>query len=161
MKILIVVRHAKAAWAEPAMNDQERVLDPQGVIDAQKLGQVLLQEGITPDVVLSSSAFRAFETALMILENLGLPSSLIRPKDVLYNASAETILSVIQSVDSSINKIMLVAHNPGISDFVSLVTDVSSVSMDTCDVAIVGLEIDSWKSCLPGSGFLSRYIENY
>lgn len=161
MKIVIVVRHAKTAWSESDVKDHERVLEPQGIIDAEKLGQLLLQEGIIPDVVLASSAVRASKTAAVIVANLGLPSSIIREKDVLYNASAETILSVIQSVDSSKNKVMVIGHNPGISNFVSLITDGSSMSMGTCDVAIVGFEAGTWKFCFPGTGFLSRYIENY
>lgn len=161
MKIVIVVRHANAVWTESTVKDRERILDKQGVLDAEKLGGFLLQEGIIPDLVLSSSAIRALRTAEIIVDNLGLSNSIIEPMDVLYNASAETILSAIQLVDPLKNKVMLVAHNPGVSDFVSLVTDGSPMNMDTCDVVIVGLEIDSWKSCLPGTGFLSRYIENY
>ncbi len=161
MKIVIVVRHAKTAWSESEIKDHERVLEPQGVLDAEKLGQLLLQEAIIPDVVLSSSAVRASKTAAIIVANLGLSNAIIHRDDILYNATAETILSVIQSVDPLKNKVMVIAHNPGISNFVSLVTDGSSISMGTCDVAVVGFEVDSWRSCLPGTGFLSRYIENY
>lgn len=161
MKIVIAIRHAKAAWTEPEVKDHLRILDQQGVLDAEKLGQFLLQEGIVPDVVLSSSAVRASRTEAIIVENLELPSSIINRKDELYNATAETILSVIQSVDPTKNIVMVVAHNPGISDFVSLVTDGSPVNMGTCDVVIVGFETDEWDACGVGTGFVSRYIENY
>lgn len=161
MKVVIVVRHAKAAWTEEGIKDQQRMLDEEGVIDAEKLGQFLLQEGIIPDIVFSSSAIRAAKTAAIIVDNLDLPGSIIQRKDVLYNASGETILSVVQSVDPSKKMVMIVAHNPGVSDFVSLVTDGSPVNMGTCDVVIVGFETDSWGSCYPGTGFISRYIENY
>lgn len=161
MKIVIVVRHAKAAWTESESKDHDRALDPQGVLDAEKLGQFLLQEDIIPEIVLASSAVRASKTAAIIIDNLGLPKSIIKQKDDLYNASAETMLSVIQSVDSSKDRVMLVSHNPGVSNFVSLMTDGSSINMGACDVAVVGFEVDSWRSCLPGKGFLLRYIENY
>lgn len=161
MKVVIAIRHAKAAWTEPEVKDHLRILDQQGVVDAEKLGQFLLQEGIAPDVVLSSSAIRAARTAAIIVDNLELPSSIIERKDLLYNASAEVILSVVQSVDPAKNIVMIVAHNPGISSFVSLVTDGSPVNMGTCDVVVVGFETDEWKSCLPGTGYVSRYIENY
>lgn len=161
MKVLIVVRHAKAAWKEPGDKDELRVLEEQGVLDAEKLGQILSQERIIPGIVLASSAVRASKTASIIVENLGLTGSIIRRKENLYNASAETILEVIRDIEPTVNVAMVVAHNPGISDFVGLVTDGSPVSMGACDAAIVGFEIDRWESCLPGSGFLSRYIENY
>ena len=161
MKILIVVRHAKAVWADLEIKDHQRALDPQGIADAAKLGQFLLQEGIRPDLVLSSTALRAVTTAGIIVNNMNLLPSIIKQKDVLYNASAETILSVVHSIPPSKNVVMLVGHNPGVSDFVSLMTEESPFNMGTCDVAIVGLECDSWANCQPGTAFLSRYIENY
>lgn len=161
MKTLFVVRHAKAAWAELPSGDHLRTLNQEGIADAKKIGQLLAQEGIIPDLVLSSSAIRAQETSEILVDSLDLSQSIIEVKDALYNASAENILSFVQSLESDVEKPMLIGHNPGISNFVSLLTNGSSVNMGACDVAIIELDIDSWQFCLPGKGFLSRYIENY
>lgn len=162
MKTIFIVRHAKSNWAEEGGEDRSRTLTAEGIADATKMGKLLAEEDLFPDLILSSTATRAEETAKIIAKGLGFPESKIDFKNALYNASAETILLVIQSVETEVNKIMFVAHNPGVSNFLSLITDGSSVNMGTCDVAIVNLEIDDWKHCcLPGKGFLSRYIENY
>lgn len=162
MKTIFIVRHAKAAWMEDMSQDRLRKLDAEGVADAMKAGKLLAQEGLVPDLILSSTATRAEQTAQLIAEGLGLDESKIEYKNGLYNASAETILLVIQSVETDEEKLMIVAHNPGISNFLSLLTDGSSVNMGPCDIAILELDIDSWKNCcLPGHGFLLRYIENY
>lgn len=160
MKIVIVVRHAKAVWTNSDSADFQRNLDPQGVIDAEKMGQLLFQEGIIPDTVLCSPALRASKTTEILIDNLHLPPTTIERKEKLYNASSETILSIIQSLKNA-KILMIVGHNPGVSDFVSLVTDGSQVSMGTCDVAIIGFEVDHWQDCRPGTGYLSRYIESY
>lgn len=160
MKILVVVRHGKAVWSEGA-GDHERVLDEEGRADAVKLGALLREEGIVPELVLSSTAVRAATTAALIVEGLGEAKSIIEEKEALYNATAETILSVVQGIDEFQNVVMVVGHNPGISNFVSLITDGGAMNMGTCDVAIIGLEIRDWGFCLANTGFLSRYIENY
>ncbi len=161
MKTLFIVRHAQANWAEESGQDRLRTLDAEGIADAIKMGKLLTDDKLIPDLILSSTAIRAEQTAKFLAEELNLNDSQIEYKNVLYNASAETILLAIQSLETEENTIMIVAHNPGISNFLSLVTDGSTINMGTCDIAIVELDINKWKDCLPGKGFLSRYIENY
>lgn len=161
MKKIFIVRHAKATWMEDIGQDQQRPLDQEGVADASKAGKLLAQENLIPELILSSTAMRAEQTARLIANGLELPEFKIVYKNALYNASAETILLVFQSIETDEETIMVVGHNPGISNFLSLLTDGSSVNMGPCDMAILELDIDSWKNCLPGKAFLSRYIENY
>lgn len=162
MKTLFIVRHAKANWMEEGGEDRLRTLNAEGIADATKMGKLLAEENLIPDLILSSTATRAEETVKLIAKGLKFNESNIEYKNALYNASAETIILVLQSIETEANKVMFVAHNPGVSNFLSLITDGSSVNMGTCDVAIVELDIDEWKQCcLPGKGFLSRFIENY
>lgn len=162
MKTLFIVRHAQANWANESGEDRLRTLDEEGIAEAKKVGKILAEDNLVPDLILSSTANRAEETAKLIVTALGVDGSKIEYKNALYNASAETIVLVIQSIEAKVDKIMIVAHNPGVSNLLSLITDGSSVSMGTCDVGIVELDIEEWKQCcLPGRGFLSRYIENY
>lgn len=161
MKQIFVVRHAKASWMEDVTQDQQRPLDPEGVTNALKAGKLLAQEDLFPELILSSTAVRAKQTASLIADGLELPGFMVECKNALYNASAETILEVLKSIATDEKTIMIVAHNPGISNFLSLLTDGSSVNMGPCDIGILELDIDSWEDCLPGKAVLSRYIESY
>lgn len=161
MKTIFIVRHAKANWTAEDGQDRLRTLNAEGIAEATKMGKLLAEDKLIPDLILSSTATRAEQTAKLLAQALNLSDYKIEYKNVLYNASAETLLFAIQSLEIEENKIMVVAHNPGISNFLSLLTDGSAVNMGTCDVAIVEVDANIWKDCLPGKGFLSRYIENY
>lgn len=162
MKTVFIVRHAKANWMEEGGEDRLRTLNAEGIVDATKMGKLLAEDNLIPDLILSSTALRAEETAKLLAKGINFDESDIEYKNALYNASAETIVLVLQSIETQANKVMIVAHNPGVSNFLSLVTDGASMNMGTCDIGIVELDIEEWKQCcLPGKGFLSRFIEIY
>lgn len=109
-KTLIIMRHAKSDWDSPG-TDAERPLNARGREAAKALGNWLRAHGLIPDTVLCSSAIRAGETAT----RLKLPTHFV-PQDALYLASSDRIMSRIQAAKGDV--ILLVAHNPGIGDFV-------------------------------------------
>lgn len=120
MKTLYLLRHAHTTSATPTlMGDHERILSPQGTEDAQSVGRYMQAGKMYPDFVLSSSSVRTIQTSRLIFgtlfskEGVKVESHFDRK---LYLASAEKLLSEIQSIDNSIDKLMLVAHNPGVSD---------------------------------------------
>jgi phosphohistidine phosphatase len=134
MKTLFLVRHAKASPADAAMGDRDRPLSERGLRDVAAMGQRLAQRGVKPDVLLTSPAARALSTAEHLAQALG-----IRRKDLvvierLYNASPGDLLGVIQGLGDEHGRVMLVGHNPGLSElanrFASEITD-----LPTCAIA--------------------------
>lgn len=114
---VILVRHAHADWPDYHGCDVDRPLTPQGEADAAATAQAIRAAGGIPAVLLASPALRTRQTATIIARTLGLDDSAIVLVESLYNASAETLESELREVAATAGgTVMLVAHNPGISE---------------------------------------------
>ncbi|MEB2786441.1 SixA phosphatase family protein [Algoriphagus persicinus] len=120
MKKIILVRHGKSAWGNPNLTDHDRPLADRGLNDVPEMGFRLREKGIVPDLILSSTAARAFQTAEILAEVLGLPQSKLLYEKNLYHASSAMILKCIQRQKDTHELIFVVGHNPGMNDFIDL-----------------------------------------
>lgn len=118
MKQLIIMRHAQAD-SESAARDFDRPLTAEGRQEAWRQADWLRDKGIKPDVVLSSPAARARDTAITACEHLGIDprrGQLIRS---VYEASAGELIRLVEEAQPA-DCILLVGHNPGVSSLAGL-----------------------------------------
>ncbi|HSW21553.1 MAG TPA: histidine phosphatase family protein [Burkholderiaceae bacterium] len=143
MKTLYLVRHAKSSWGDPALPDRDRPLNERGLRDVATMGKRLAQRDVVPDVMLSSPATRALTTAEHLAKALGIKRKDIVVIERLYAAPAKEVLNVIQGLDDAPKRVMLVAHNPGLTElaqhFASEIAD-----MPTCAIAEFRFAAPSW-----------------
>jgi phosphohistidine phosphatase len=118
MKKLIVIRHAKSDWDNPLLDDFERPLAERGLEDAPKMAASLKKRGIQVDLICSSTAQRAMQTACITAAELGYPEGKIHWDKSLYHASASHLLQFIQSQSDQIQTLVLVGHNPGLTELI-------------------------------------------
>ena len=143
MKTLLVLRHAKSSWNEPALDDHERPLNKRGRRDAPRMGELVREYGLIPDVVLSSDAVRARLTAEAVAEAARYAGEiLLDPR--LYLASPADILSLLPAVPENAGTVMIVGHNPGLEKLVEHLTG-ERQDMPTAALAQIGLPIDQWR----------------
>lgn len=144
MKTLLILRHAKSSWAAAGVSDHERPLNPRGQADAPQVGRLLRQQEIVPSLIISSSARRAVTTANLAADAAGFEGEL-RVTRQLYHADPETYLELLrETVDDAHDCVMVVGHNPGMEELVSLLTDWSDY-FTTANLAQITLPIASWK----------------
>ncbi|GAA1523773.1 phosphohistidine phosphatase [Agromyces terreus] len=143
MKTLMLVRHAKSDWGEPGLADHDRPLNARGLRDAPEMGRRLRERGVIPDMIVSSTALRARTTARLIAGGLGLDEASVMLDDRLYGSSPATILRVIGELGGENDRVMLVAHNPGVSEFAGDLTG-SHRDLPTCAVVGMDFDIDEW-----------------
>jgi phosphohistidine phosphatase len=111
---LILMRHAKSAWDDPMMDDQDRPLTKRGRRSAKAIGTWLAERGCTPDLVLVSPSERTRETWMIMAKQMpGAPKPEFR--DDLYHAEPEALLNVLRGATGS--RVMILAHSPGIAYF--------------------------------------------
>lgn len=124
MKTLYLLRHAHTTPASPPqMSDHERILSPKGTEDALAVGAFMETHAMYPDFVLSSSAVRTIQTSRLIFGTLFRKTGVKVESHFdrkLYLASAENLLAEIQTVDDTIQHLMMVAHNPGVTDLATM-----------------------------------------
>jgi phosphohistidine phosphatase len=114
MKRLILTRHAKSSWDDPAMSDHDRPLNDRGKAAAADLGTWLASRGHVPDLVLCSDALRTRKTWSGLAPALpGTP--ILELKPALYHAGPDVMLAVLRHAQG--DTVMMIGHNPGIAEF--------------------------------------------
>lgn len=144
MKTLTIVRHAKSSWDNPGLSDRERPLNKRGERDAPKMGKRMHDAGIRPSLIVSSPAVRAWTTARIVAGELGYPLEFLQREKDLYLASLDRILDVIVAQDNGFNNLMIVGHNPGLTDFVNYLRPGLTSNLPTTGVVSVSIERDDW-----------------
>ena len=144
MKKLILLRHAKSSWKDASLDDFDRPLNRRGKKDAPIMAHKLAMRKIKIDLIISSPANRTNETAKIFANILGCESEIIF-NDKLYEASYKEILNVINLIDDKYQNVLLVCHNPGITNLVNYISDYFIENISTS--GIVGLSTNSsWKN---------------
>lgn len=119
LKKIILVRHAKSSWDHPFLNDHDRPLAQRGLIDAPKMAKRLKKRGIVPNLILSSTAVRAQETAKITAEILGFPLDAIAFEKGLFHATPNQILKIIRMQKDTYKTLFVFGHNPGLNDLIT------------------------------------------
>jgi len=158
MKTLCLVRHAKSSWKRELLTDIDRPLNNQGMRDASLMGRVLRKKNIQPDLLLASPAKRAFDTSVIIAQELAYPADKIRIVKRLYLARIDEILMVIQDLDDHCNTAVLVGHNPGLTRLAELLVEDPISEIPTTGILCFDFAGASWKHIAPGSVSL-RFFE--
>jgi phosphohistidine phosphatase len=156
MKKLLLLRHAKSSWADPHMADFDRPLNERGVAAAPFMGGIMSREQLIPDLILSSPAERARNTAELVRLGSRLEIE-IRYDERIYEASPQTLQRILIESDLHVTSLMIVGHNPGMEGLIRLLTG-DSAEMPTAALAEIDLKIQEWKDVRPLAGDLVRVM---
>jgi phosphohistidine phosphatase len=152
MKSLTLIRHASAAPAFSGQPDWNRELEATGIRDARTMGE-RLQAGAKPTLFMSSPAVRALKTAQLIATVIGFPPSAIQKRERLYLAGPKDILALIRDVGGTADRLWIVGHNPGISEFADQLSGERAIAnMPTCGVVQMEFDIEHWRDLGWGLG---------
>lgn len=144
MKDLILIRHAKSSWADAGQTDFDRPLNDRGKRDAPLMAIRLLEKGIRVQQVFSSAAKRALKTSRLMMETWNLDAQNITVFPELYLAPPEEIGAVISRSSDGYSSLALVAHNPGITEFINTLTENRLDDLPTCGMVGVRIHTDTW-----------------
>lgn len=148
MKSLLILRHAKSSWKYAELPDHDRPLNKRGKRDAPMMGRLLRQRKLIPDLIISSTAARAMDTALTVARLVGYKKEIMFCAS-LYGAGPGAYLKAIASLtkeqDHDCSLILIVGHNPGVEELVQMLTR-EFQEMPTCALAVITLPIETWSS---------------
>lgn len=156
MKTLYIMRHAKSSWDNPNWSDFERPLNKRGLEAAPLMGEIIFRNKYQPELILSSPAKRAKQTAVLVREVAGIEPE-INFDERIYEASPQMLLQVIGELSADPASAMLVGHNPGIEGLIRFLTG-ESEAMPTAGLAVVDLNVDKWNDAAAECGSLRALL---
>ena len=155
MKTLLLARHAKSSWDQP-VDDIDRPLNQRGQLDVTRMANCMQQCGYLVHQIISSDARRALATAEEYARFLKPKYDLIINHD-LYLASSSQIVNMVRDISPQCSTVMLVGHNPGMTDTLNDLSHENIDNMPTCSVAVIQFEVSHWRDISAGQGDLLAF----
>jgi phosphohistidine phosphatase len=143
MKTLFLIRHAKSSWDDAGLDDRQRPLAGLGRRDAAAMGKRLARRHPKPDLMLSSPALRAVNTARLMARKLGYRRRHIVVEARLYACTVNDLLRVVRQLDDRLKRVMLFAHNPELTGLARRFSH-EIRDLPTCAVARFKFDMKSW-----------------
>jgi len=152
MKKLYLIRHAKSSWKDLSLSDHDRPLKKRGINDSNLIAKELLKRGVKVDLIISSSAKRALESAKILNEYL---NSKIKIEPSLYSCKITDYLEILKKY-SSLDSIAIVAHNPEINEFAQYLDSNFKEYFKTA--AVAAFRVKDFANLTPNSAKLEFFI---
>jgi phosphohistidine phosphatase len=129
----------------PLQSDYERPLNERGEKDAPMMGERLKAQNVIPDVIVASTAKRAKQTAKKIAKAIGYDEEKIVWQEKLYHCIPAVFEEVLYDIDDNVKTVFIVAHNPGITEFINELSDqFYTDNMPTCGMVGAKFEAEQW-----------------
>lgn len=138
------MRHGKSSWKDDKLEDHERPLKKRGRKDSNRIAKVIEKSNLVPDLILSSSATRARETAEIVAETLSYKQDIVY-LDELYMGEPQNFIDALINLDTEYNTVLIVAHNPGLEAYLQII-DGEIEAVPTAGLGHLVLMIDDWKA---------------
>lgn len=153
MKTLFLARHAKSSWKFPDLADHDRPLNKRGQRDKSTMALRLKAMGIVIDAVHSSTAVRAAELAKVVSNEFSVPLFLDRN---FYTFDSRAFLNALVALPEEQTSLMVVGHNPAITDVLNWLTGETIENVPTAGIAKISFKLESWSGLYENCGQLDN-----
>jgi phosphohistidine phosphatase len=165
MKELVLIRHAKSDWTKESIQDIDRPLGERGYEDAYILSKWFKEEMGLPDLIISSPATRALNTAFIFARTFGFKETDVILDETLYESTVKSYLKSISQTSNKVNRLMIFGHNPVLTELTNeLNSELLFDNIPTCGIIKIGFEFNDWKNILnkpEGKLLLSKFPKSF
>jgi len=141
------MRHGDAQWKDPEVADFARPLNRRGTAEAEAMARRLAELALIPDLIMTSPARRTQQTAEIVARELALGPRNVRYEEPLYLAGAREILKHAQAIGPRVPHLMIIGHNPGVSELAHLLAPGSELGgLATAAICTLTFDTDQWSA---------------
>jgi phosphohistidine phosphatase len=152
MKTLLLLRHAKSSWSDSTLSDFELPLNKRGHRDAPFMGKLMHEQGMHPDIIVSSPANRALATARLVATELDYPYEDLLIAEDLYETGLDDYLQTIVTLDDSYGSALIIGHNPTLTTLAEYLSDLQLDNLPTCGLVHIRFDNASWADIIKRNG---------
>ena len=166
MKTIYLARHAKSSWNSLAATDFDRPLSSRGMEDAERIGEELQSLGWLPEKIIASPAIRVKQTCKILCEAIHFPVDQVEWNSEIYAAYMVTLLHLLSSLDESVDRVMLIGHNPAMEDLLVHLCGYSTINevkqkdgkiFTTANIAKLTSDVE-WKNLVMDEAKLEKLL---
>lgn len=148
---LFLVRHAQPHNDQQYKSDKVRELKPEGFLQAQALATYLNQSSYSIDLIIASDSVRTTTTATVIASTINYPTHQIKLAEKIYTGGLPDLLAIINEIPDAVQHLLLVGHNPTISELNNYLTGSLNSNMSTCELNLISMN-NGWDELTEGCG---------
>jgi phosphohistidine phosphatase len=162
-RTVLLLRHAKSSWADPALADIDRPLSARGERASRKIAGHMHRRRIRPALVLCSPALRTRRTLAAIEPALG-PRCPVELVPDLYAASETVLLEQLRALPDPVGSVLVIGHNPGLHDLALALASRGAglerlqAKFPTGALATIACRCEHWADLEPGGAKLVDYV---
>ncbi|MFO8054226.1 MAG: histidine phosphatase family protein [Bacteroidales bacterium] len=145
MRTLYLVRHAKSSWENPEIPDFQRPLLEKGKKRTKQMIDYLESRDVKIDLMISSHAKRARETAEILAHAFQYPADQIKIDHLIYEGDEQQIANSFFDLPSWVHHLWIIGHNPSITNFANLFLEKRIEYLPTSGIISINFETDSWE----------------
>jgi phosphohistidine phosphatase len=160
MKRIIFMRHGKAEDALSGISDLERSLNLKGKVVTRQMAQILKGKIKDPGTLISSPAFRAFETAVIFAAEYGISFEKIRIcNNIYFKLDEKTIVEILKLVDETCETVTLFGHNPAFTTLPGYFCKESLDVVPKSGIVSIKFNVSTWSDIKPSSGIAEHFMK--
>ncbi|XPV69426.1 MAG: SixA phosphatase family protein [Halarcobacter sp.] len=156
MKTLYIMRHAEKNINKTYAHDYDVELTAQGFEDVKSVAYKLKEEDSFPDLIVSSPAIRARQTAETLCDVLEYNKSIMY-NEVIYQAFLNEIVESINYTFDTVQTLLIIGHNPSLTAL-SLSLGGVKEEISTSNIIKIEFDCDSWTSITKEN---AKYIKTF
>jgi phosphohistidine phosphatase len=142
---LFIIRHGKSSWDHPDLDDIDRPLSERGIRAADTMARRLKELGLVPELLFSSPASRALNTARIMSRIWELELTSLQIHEDLYMAGVHKIAGIVGLAPPETAGLAIFGHNPDFTNYANTFLDEPLENLPTAGVVVVTLESEGWK----------------
>lgn len=159
MKRITLIRHAKTELISDNISDLERRLKKRGESDAQLIAKYLIDKIFNPDLIVSSHATRAMQTATIMAQTIGYSPANIRKEPFIYHGyTTGDFIDFVNDWDDALAEVWVVGHNPDIAQTAMKLSGKSYYDFPTCTAVVVDFACNRWSDIAVHEGHETLFI---
>ena len=151
---LLIARHAKSSWGFGQLDDFSRPLSRRGLRDVVRIPKLLAERIPTPDRLLSSTAARAVQTSQALADGFAMDDDAVSVHGDLYLAAHEEVIAIIGREAPRAERVLVVGHNPGLTDLFNYLVGDPLDNLPTLAVAHLSVHAPAWDSLTSGCAII-------
>lgn len=158
MKTVILIRHAETEKSRNGLADADRSLTKNGLADCRLMAERLARRDLSPDLIITSPAARAIQTAEVFAGVFKYATTAIAKEPILYESyDIDSFIRVINQVENQIDTVLLIGHNPTFTQLTGHILGGFEHSMKKTGIAGIKFEFESWAEVAEKTGRIIFY----